>query len=169
MSARTPTHVGYAVSDLEAAARWWASVHGAGPFLALPPTPYDEVAHDGEPATLSHRLAFGQWGPIAIELQEYGTAEPSSLAEALIPPGGGINHVSYLVDDLGAEQVRLERHGLPELFSARSGPVELAYHAAAGLGHAIEVLQRNELLVDFYAEVERASRGWDGTEPLRAA
>lgn len=164
-----PTHFGYAVSDIEAAAGWWARVHGAGPFFLLPATPYDEVTHRGAPARLEQRLAFGQWGDLAIELQQTSLAEPASLADGLVPRDGGINHVSYLTEDLDVEQERLRGLGVPELFSARSGPIRLGYHVAPEQGHAIEVLQRDELLVDFYAMVQGESRGWDGSRPLRDA
>lgn len=167
MIARAPTHVGYAVDDLEAAARWWASAQGAGPFLALPPSAYDEVVHDGGPARLEHRLAFGQWGGIMVELQHTTVVEPEPLAALLTPRGGGVNHVSYLVADLAAERERLEEHGLSQVLAARSGPIELAYFSAPGLGHAVEILRDNEILTGFYADVAAAARDWDGSEPLR--
>lgn len=165
---RRPTnHVGYSVADLPMAVRWWASVVGAGPFFLLPPSTYDDIAHLGAPATFEHRAAFGQWGSIALELQEISHASPPRVAHALSGANPGVNHVAYLTPDLAEERARLEEFGIPAVLYARSGPVELSLHEAPALGHAVELHQSSDFLIEFFGMLERASRVWDGSQPLR--
>ena len=164
---RQITHVGYAVPNLPAAAGEWADRFGAGPFIALPPASFELIEHRGEPATFEHQAAFGQWGPIAVELQQIEAARPERVAVALSPPEGAINHVSYMVGELGEERARLEQLGMAGLLYARSGPVELSVHEAPMLGHPVELHQRSDFLVEFFAMVERQSRDWNGRDPIR--
>jgi hypothetical protein len=159
--------VGYAVSDVETAAQHWTATVGAGPFFLLPPSDFEEVVHDGSAATFEHRSAFGQWGSIAVELQQIDDARPAAVADALAR-APGLNHVSYMTDDLEAESARLVERGMPVVLAARGGPVRLSFHRAPELGHAIELHQRCDFLVEFFEMLERESRDWDGSDPLRS-
>jgi catechol 2,3-dioxygenase-like lactoylglutathione lyase family enzyme len=161
------THIGYSVDDIASAAQWFASVLGAGPFLRLSPGEYEFLEHAGRPAVLEHRLAFGQWGAIAVELQHTTAAAPDAVARAVRSGDQGLNHVSYLAADLDAESRRLEDLGMPALLTARTGPVQLSFHEAPGLGHLIELQQRNDFMVDFFATVRAAGQDWDGSDVLR--
>jgi hypothetical protein len=161
------THIGYSVPDLSSAAGEWAARFGAGPFIGLPPASFEVIEHRGEPATFEHQAAFGQWGPIAVELQQIEAARPERMVAALAPAGGAINHVSYMVEDLAEERARLEQLGMVRLLDARSGPVELSLLEAPALGHVVELHQHSDFLVEFFAMVEQASRDWDGSDPIR--
>lgn len=160
-------HVGYAVADLEAAAAAWAASAGAGPFFELPPMSPDVILHGDEQARYEHRAAFGQWGPIAVELQQVTDARPARVADVLAGRAPRLNHVSYFVADLAAESERLESAGFAKLLFVRGGPVEVAFHEGPGLGHAIELHQASELLDGLFAQIAQASEGWDGSDPLR--
>jgi catechol 2,3-dioxygenase-like lactoylglutathione lyase family enzyme len=160
-------HVGYAVSDLRAAAGLWAASVGAGPFFLLPPGDFETMTHRGEPATFPHRTAFGQWGPIAIELQQIESATPQAVADALVLPGGTVNHVSYMTPDLPGDMERLEALGADQLLYAKGGPVEAAFYDMPGLAHAIELHQESPMLEGLFGMITGAAEGWDGTEPLR--
>jgi len=73
-------HVGYVVDDLPAAAARFAERFGAGPFYAFEHILFDEVTHRGDPAVYDHSSAFGQCGPIIVELTQVHDVRPAGLA-----------------------------------------------------------------------------------------
>jgi catechol 2,3-dioxygenase-like lactoylglutathione lyase family enzyme len=169
MSALRPLHhVGYVVDGLAAGVERFTAATGAGPFFAMEHLVFDEVTYDDTPALYDHSSAFGQWGPVLIELTVVHDAQPAGLREALTAPGAGIGHVAWLADDLAAETARLQGAGLRRFHTGRSGPVSAAWFDGGPLlGHPVEVLQRCEEILGFYAMVRAAARDWDGTQPLR--
>jgi catechol 2,3-dioxygenase-like lactoylglutathione lyase family enzyme len=160
-------HVGYVVEELRPAVERFARDFGAGPFFAMEHIAFDEVTFEGGPATYDHSSAFGAWGPILVELTQVHAARPEGLAAALTPPGEGVGHVAWLADDLEAETARLEAAGLHVFHTGRTGPVSAAWLQGGPFGHPVEVLQRSEPLLGFYAMVRAAAAGWEGEEPFR--
>jgi hypothetical protein len=164
-------HLGYVVEDLQAAAQRFALATGAGPFLMIEHVALDEASFDGGPAAYDHSTAFGQWGPVIVEISLVHEAHPDGLGEflgATRPPA--IGHVAWLVDDLAQESARLEQAGLPLRHTGRSGPVAAHWHDGADLvGHPVEILRRCPEILGFYAAIADASRNWDGSRPLRPA
>ncbi len=165
------THIGYVVSDIEAAATRLAATFGAGPFLHIGHVPLSEATYRGASAHYDHSTAFGQWGPIMVEISHIHAAEPAGLAEFLAPaPPPAIGHVGWLVDDLAAASAELERQGLALVHTGGSGPVQAHWHDGASLlGHPVEMLRRCPEILGFYATIGAASRNWDGQRPLRDA
>jgi catechol 2,3-dioxygenase-like lactoylglutathione lyase family enzyme len=162
-------HVGYAVDDLRTGVERFARDFGAGPFFAMEHIAFDEVTFDGAPAVYDHSSAFGAWGPILVELTQVHDAQPPGLAAALTPPGGGIGHVAWLADDLETETARLRAAGMRRFHTGRTGPVSAAWFLGPPFGHPIEVLQRSEPLLGFYAMLREAAEDWDGGRPFRHA
>jgi hypothetical protein len=161
-------HIGYVVSDLQTGIARFSALTGAGPFFAIERLVFDEVTYRGEPAVYDHSSAFGQWGPIMLELTEVHDVEPAGLRDALVAPGGGLGHVGWLADSLEAEVARLEAAGLTPFHTGRTGPVSAVWFERGELfGHPVEVLQRRDELLSFYAMVRDASRDWDGSDPFR--
>ena len=164
----TVHHIGYVVDDLPAAAAHFAERFGAGPFYAFEHIVFDEVTYRGEPAVYDHSSAFGQCGPIIVELTQVHDARPAGLADALVKPGGGVGHVGWLAESLEEEAARLEAAGVERDETGRTGPVSVVWFEDDPLlGHPIEVLQRRDELLGFYDVVRRASEGWDGSDPYR--
>ena len=161
-------HVGYVVDDLPLAAERFAQQFGAGPFYAFEHIVFEEVTYRGGPAIYDHSSAFGQCGPMIVELTQVYNAQPAGLAEALVKPGGGVGHVGWLAESLEDEVTRLEAAGLVPFHTGRTGPVSVVWiDGGPLLGHPIEVLQRRDELLGFYDTVRRASEGWDGSDPYR--
>jgi catechol 2,3-dioxygenase-like lactoylglutathione lyase family enzyme len=161
-------HIGYVVDDLPSAAERFAGTFGAGPFLGLEHIVFDEVTFQGEPAVYDHSSAFGQWGPIIVELTQVYDAQPAGLRESLVTPGTGIGHVAWLADSLEDEVERLGTLGLTPFHTGRTGPASAVWFDGGSLlGHPVEVLQRREELEGFYGMIREASVGWDGSDPLR--
>ena len=62
----------------------------------------------------------------------------------------------------------MEARGFPTRMTARAGQVKFAFaDANASLGHYFEIYEEDPGLRRFYAMVEEAAQGWDGSEPLR--
>jgi len=161
-------HVGYVVEDVRAGVERFARDFGAGPFFAMEHIAFDQVTYEGAPAVYDHSSAFGQWGPIIVEITQVHDAQPEGLRGALTKPGAGIGHVAWLADDLETETVRLQAAGLRKFHTGRVGPVAAVWFDGGEVfGHPIEVLERCDELLGFYEMVGDAAEGWDGTEPLR--
>jgi Glyoxalase/Bleomycin resistance protein/Dioxygenase superfamily len=161
-------HFGYVVEDMHRDVPRFAAVTGAGPCFAMAHIPFDEVTYRGEPAVYDHSSAFGAWGPLIVELTEVHDAQPAGLRDALVGPGGGVGHVAWLADSLEDEVARLEAAGIMAFHAGRTGPASAVWFDGGGLlGHPIEVLERRDELLRFYAMVREAAVGWDGSEPLR--
>lgn len=161
-------HLGYVVEDLHRDVPRFAAATGAGPFYAMEHIPFDEVTYRDAPAVYDHSSAFGAWGPLIVELTQVHDARPAGLRDSLVVPGAGIGHVAWLADSLEHEVARLEAAGLSPFHAGRTGPASAVWLDGGDLfGHPIEVLQRRDELLGFYAMVREASVGWDGSEPLR--
>ena len=160
-------HLGYVVEDLRAGVERFAADFGAGPFFVMEHIEFEEVTYRGEPAVYDHSSGFGQWGPILVELTQVHDARPAGLREALVAPASGVGHVAWLAHDLAQETARLEAAGLTPFHAGRTGPASAVWFEGGPLGHPVEVLQRRDEILGFYAMVGRAAAGWDGAEPYR--
>jgi catechol 2,3-dioxygenase-like lactoylglutathione lyase family enzyme len=170
MIGRPVHHLGYFVADIPEAVAWAVATLGAGPFFLIERLPFDEVTFDGQPAAYDHSSAFGQWGPVKLELTRIHSAAPAGLHAAFAGPTPRLGHVAWLADDLDAETTRLEETGAHLFHSGRSGPVRAHwFDARATLGHHIEVLEASPELLGFYELIRACAETWDGTQPLRPA
>jgi catechol 2,3-dioxygenase-like lactoylglutathione lyase family enzyme len=161
-------HVGYFVDDIPAAVNWAVTTLGAGPFFVAAHITFDEVTYLGEPAAYDQTSAFGQWGPIKLELTAVHSAAPAGLAAALAGPTPRIGHVAWLASDLEKESSALSAAGAPLFHTAGSGPVRGAWHdARATLGHDIEVLQECPEILGVFELIRSSAADWDGSGPLR--
>jgi hypothetical protein len=155
------THVGYVVDEIEPAVDWAVSTFNAGPFFVISHMRFDFCTFGGEPASYDHTSAFGQWGPIMIELTVVHSANPPEFAEVIGATVPQFGHVGMLSDDLYADSAILEQAG-------GGGPIAAHWHdGRARLGHHVEILTRSPQIERFYASITAASEGWDGSEPLR--
>jgi catechol 2,3-dioxygenase-like lactoylglutathione lyase family enzyme len=165
-----PHHIGYVVDDLEQAAQRFAAL-GAGPFLHLGHVALEWATYRGQDAHYDHETAFGQWGPLIVEISRIHVTAPAEMRAFFAPhPTPEIGHVAWLVDDLEAESARLERLGLELVHAGGSGPVRAHWHDGGPVvGHPVEVLRRCPEILGLYAAVGAAAAGWDGRDPLRPA
>ncbi len=162
-----PVQIAYAVHDVRAAAALWAT-RGAGPFFVLEHIPVVHVRHRGVPAAVDHSSAYGPWGPGLVELVQDHTVGPSPVRD-VVGDGEGLHHLAFFVDDLAAAQAELAERGWPEALYAETaaGSAFVFHDATATLGHMVELYEGTERLRGFYERVAAASRGWDGTDPVR--
>jgi hypothetical protein len=164
-----PVQIAYAVPDVLAAANVWADEVGAGPFFVRRHIELEDVMYRGDPATFDHSSAYGQWGPIMVELiQDHGSA-PSVIRERFGPAESGLHHLAFFVDDLNSAVNGLVAGGLQVAMIARTrGGVDFCFiDAVATHGHMLELYVGTDHLRRFYDTVAVAARGWSGVDPVR--
>ncbi len=161
--------IAFTVPDLEAACREWAERVGAGPFLIRQHMQVN-ATHDGEPAIYDHSAAFGQWGPLMLELVELHECSPAPLNDAFRHSApNAVNHYAYFVENLAASSAALQEQGFPlmmELVSSSGMQVHFL-DGRSTIGGLIEIYEGSEHIRAHYAKVAELARDWDGSDPVR--
>lgn len=161
--------IAYLVDDVREGALRHSAAFGSGPFFIGDHIPLSEVIHAGEPAVFDHSSAYGQWGDVMVELVCIHQATPGALALAVGVGHTGIHHVARFVDDIDAEAAYLDATGHPQvLLASTASGQRFAFHAGGDLAHLLEIYQPSDGLRGFYGRVAEASKGWDGSDPIRA-
>jgi catechol 2,3-dioxygenase-like lactoylglutathione lyase family enzyme len=149
-------HIGYWVDDLDAAMKQWARDLDVGPFEVIEHVTFEEftlLTPDGRQhgdAVFDHAAAFAAWGPIVVELNQVHAID-DRLAAALNPAPGALSHVSWVVPDVRKESARLARMGCRLINTARSGPMEVAWHDGGPLfSHPVELHQQNHVIAGMH-------------------
>jgi hypothetical protein len=151
-------HIGYWVDNLDAAMKRWHRDLGVGPFQVIEHVRFEEfvLTIDGQQhhdVVFDHAAAFAAWGSVVVELNQVHAID-DRLAAALNPTPGAVSHVSWVVPDVGAESARLARLGCRLINTARSGPIEVAWHDGGPLfGHPVELHQHNDVIAGLHARL----------------
>ncbi|WP_205528513.1 VOC family protein [Desertimonas flava] len=153
--------IAYGVVDVRAAAARRAAATGAGPFVVADHIGVTSSRVHGHPAPFDHSSAYGQWGPLMVELVEEHTPP-------IVAPGN-VHHVAFMVESLPAAMSWCVDQGWPEaLWAATATGQEFAFmDARADLGHLVELYEPSDRLVAFYATVAALADAWDGSHPVR--
>ena len=159
---RRAVQIAYAVADVGNAAAEFAASMGAGPFFIARHIPVQSARVHGVPGQFDHSSAYGQWGDVMVELVVEHTV-------AIVAPGTGVHHVAFMVPSLPAAVAWCVAQDWPEvLWAELAGGLQFAFcDARPQLGHLIEIYEPSVKLLDFYAMVAGAAKGWDGTDPVR--
>jgi hypothetical protein len=162
------TQIAYLVDDVEVAARHYAASLGAGPFLVRQDIVSNDTLYDGAGA-YTHSAAYGQWGPVMLELISVTDVAPPPVAAAVLSLRNGIHHVANFVDDLDAATAAHVAAGHPLLMGLKTSTgMRVHFHdARATLGHLVELYEPTEHLVAHYRKVSDAAVDWDGSDPVR--
>lgn len=164
-----PVQIAYVVDDVWEAAPAFATQFGAGPFFVAEHIACTDVVHRGRPGTFDHSSAYGQWGPVMVELLVQHDDRPSAVRDLYGPGETGLHHLAYFVDDLDETAGQLEALGYPQAqIATANGRTRFAFHdAVADLGHMVEIYEPSPSIRGFYARVADAAAGWDGRDPIR--
>lgn len=160
----------YRVHDIEAACRHWARTFGVGPFL-LRRDMRVTTTHRGAPAAYDHSAAFGQWGPLMLELIEVHRCFPDTLLEVVEHDVmGQLHHVACFVDDLDATSAQLQADGteLAMEVVSTSGIRTHFLDTRSTTGCLLELYTPTPHLLALYDEVRSLAVDWDGSDPVRA-
>ena len=160
--------VAYIVADVEKSALEWATQRGAGPFFLKPYKTEGEVTYQGQPATLDHISAFGQYGELMIELIQPLGDKPSVYRDHNGKGAEGLHHFAQMCTDLEASIAATAAMGYPLLSRTGTEKTPAAFvDARHELGHMIELCQASPSLHYLYQFVADAAQDWDGTNPVR--
>ena len=167
----SPVQIAYAVPDAVEAAERWAHDVGAGPFFVREHIAVVDVVYRGRPAEFDHTSAYGQWGPVMLELVQHHGSGPSVIRDMYANGESGLHHLAFFVDDLAASTSWFHNEGHDVAMSARTpGGVEFCFVDAVDThGHMFELYQPTERLRAFYEMVAAAAHGWDGDDAVRRA
>ncbi len=161
----------YVVADLDDGIRHWVEVMGAGPFFVMRDFLGRDLTYRGLPSGTRVHYAFGQAGPVQVQLIAQDDAGPSIYRDMYAPGEGGFHHVCSLVPLEGwDEQVaRLRDAGYEVAASLTTTVPALYFDCRADLGFFVELYGRTDRTEAFFATVREAHDAWDGvTDPIRA-
>ena len=159
----------YRVHDIDAACRHWARTLGVGPFL-LRRNMQVTTTHRGQPAAYDHSAAFGQWGPLMLELIEVHRCSPDPLREVVEHDVmGQVHHVAAFVDDLEATSALIQADGTELVMEvvSTSGIRTHFLDTRSTTGCLLEIYTPTPHLRSLYDEVRALAIGWDGSDPVR--
>ena len=151
-------HIGYWVDDLDSAMKRWDRDLGVGPFHVVEHVTFEEFVltvgdRTFDDVVFDHAAAFAAWGPVVVELNQVHAID-DRLAAALDPTPGAVSHVSWVVPDVRAESARLTGLGCRLINTARSGPIDVAWHDGGPLfGHPVEIHQHNHVIDGMHARL----------------
>jgi hypothetical protein len=164
-----PVQVAYHVPDPATAAERFAAQFGWGPFFLMEHVPLEHSLYRGQPAAFDHSSAYGQAGPLMVELITQHNDGPSALRDLYAPDATGVHHVACFVPDLAASLRGYRDRGYAVALEARTRTgIDFAMvDLSATLGHMLELYEPVPDLQRFYAHVRGSAGGWDGARPLR--
>lgn len=151
-------HIGVVVRDRDEAIRRYTESLGIGPFRAFE-ADFPDTQIRGAPVPATLRIAFGNLGVVLFEIIEPGEGR-SIHRDFLERYGEGIQHLGFVVPDLGADLDKVEANGLRILMQAsiQGFNSALAYLDGDGAhGAIIELIQESPEMLAFY------QRLWDRT------
>lgn len=162
--------VAYLVEDLQTAAEQWASLTGAGPFMAFPHFQFNEPMYKGEPAAVDISIALGFSAGLCVELILQHDERPSIYNDWRMQKGYGLHHMAVLSEDYPGDIERWAAKGAPAVFTAGFGEnTRLAYlDTRNALGCYLEVVEFTDFVRGALTGLRDAHAGWDGEDVLRA-
>ncbi|MEZ4597123.1 MAG: VOC family protein [Chloroflexota bacterium] len=193
---RPPDQLGIVVPDLEAEIKRWLE-RGVGPFYTIGGAMLSHYVYRGERSSPRVSAAFGQAGPLQLELIQPDDDERSAYREFVDAGGNGLHHFGWFSDDLDRDRTTAEggtglslvqtgqvlgtpfayyepsepwpAAGLLDTLTAEGPQAQEALSEARGWdGRLLEVLAPNSMSRKTFAEVRQAAAEWDGrTEPVR--
>lgn len=157
----------YYVNDIDAAARRWNQILGAGPFLAVRHHKTDRFSYRGEPVEADVSYAFAYAGEIQIQLIEQHDETPSIYKDMYASGEEGFHHVATLVHDFEAELKRLTDMGFELACRLYADDVDAAYiDTRPAIGCFTEIHGDPPHIIETFAGWKAAHEAWDGKGEL---
>ncbi len=166
---RTIFQNAWVVDDVEAACLRWVQEMGVGPFFVTEYTDqFSDITYRGKPAELGMIVALAQAGPVQVELIQ-PTVDVCAYRDSVAPGSTGFHHMCVWTLDMEADAEYFESLGYSAANRGRAGTTEFAYFDTRPLmGCMLEVVTRNDGIVERFAQIARAADGWDGRNPIRS-
>ena len=164
----TIRQLGYVVSNLDEAIKYWVEVVGAGPFFIIKHCALREQIYRGQPCAVDVDIALGNSGDMQIELIYQHNDAPSIYNETNSAGHVGLHHFGIMPASFELAKASFVEKGCEEVFSCTVSRAELAYFdTRKHVGHFTEVWENSNVFNDVAHLVEDAAKNWDGRNPLR--
>ena len=160
----------FVVPDLQAAIRRWVADMRAGPFFVLPHFLVPGQTYRGAESTADITLAMGFAGHMLIELIQPLDDNPSVYKESIDLRGHGFHHLGIACADVDAASRDYRARGYHEAFRAAvptGGEVVYLDNGSAAQTGFLELLPVTPGMDETFTRFWEASRGWDGSDPVR--
>jgi len=159
--------LGFVVSNIEETAHQWISNFGAGPFFVLRDMTFSGWRYQGELQDIQLDIAFGQCGDMMAEFIYPKGDWPNVYGDQRSGDACALHHHGYLVQDMGAAELRLGREAVASAQFTDSAELRY-YDLRHSLGFFVEFITDCEETRAFFDRTREAASVWDGvTEPLR--
>jgi catechol 2,3-dioxygenase-like lactoylglutathione lyase family enzyme len=162
----------YVVEDLDAAIDHWTRILGVGPFFLFPlPLQLDWLERNGT-RTDAHDILSGvglaQSGGVQIELIVPGP-DPSAYRDFWESGRRGLHHVGVYATDYDAEMAAIRAAGVTVTMEGLLPLSQFAYLETGTRfpGTMLELIDAKPEMRELFGMIADASRGWDGTDPVR--
>ena len=117
----------YFVNDLEASAKSWQSLYGAGPFFLFEHHVTEKFMYRGTSQEADVSYGFGYLGDMMIQFIAQHCDTPSIYRDMYQKGEEGFHHVGCLVNDFAAARARLEGQGFENACELWADGVNAAY------------------------------------------
>ena len=161
----------FVVEDLGAAIDHWVTNCRAGPFFVLDHFLVPGQTYRGEESRADITIAMGFAGHMLMELIQPLDDEPSVYKETMDLRGYGFHHVGIACADVDADSRAYQARGYHEAFRAAVPPGGEVVYLDNGTGaqHGfLELLPVTPGMDATFTRFWEASRGWDGSDPVRS-
>lgn len=167
----TVRQLGYVVSDLDKAMKYWTDILNVGPFFVFEHCPLENQIYRGQQANVDVDIALGNSGDLQIELIcQNNKNEPSVYKEAVDAGRIGLHHFGLMPVDYAATKKQYLDLGHEIAFECSMGDSGLVYIDTLNtIGHYTELWENSQAFNDIALIVENAAKGWDGSKPVRSA
>ena len=166
----TVRQLGYVVSDLDKAIKYWVEVLNVVPFFLFEHCPLDDQIYRGQASNVDVDIALGNSGDVQIELICQNNDEPSVYKEAVDAGRIGLHHFGLMPTDYELAKAQYHELGHEVAFECNLGGSELTYFDTLDtIGHYTELWQNSEAFNDIARIVEDAAKDWDGSDRVRPA
>lgn len=158
---RPPDQLGIVVSDLEAEIKRWLD-QGVGPFFTIGGAMLSHYEYLGHKSSPRVSAAFGQVGPLQLELIHPDDDEPSIYREFVDGGGNGLHHFGWFSDDLDGDRARSERTGNTLLQTGTVLGTPFAYYQLSQPGSPDALIGAGTLTGPTGEAALSEARTWDG-------
>ena len=164
-------HTAYVVEDLQASIRRFIEDTGAGPFFVLDNFLVPGQIYRGDESRADITIAMGFAGHMLMELIQPLDDHPSVYQETIRLRGYGFHHFGIACADVDAASLDYQRRGYREAFRAAvptGGEVVYLDRGDAAQWGFLELLPVTPGMDETFTRFWKASRDWDGSDPVRS-
>lgn len=157
----------YVVRDMDDALRTWTEIIGVGPFYVFDIDQEAEVY--GKPTWVHTHMALAWWNDLQIELIQPIDSPRNTYTDFLDAGRDGVHHMACLAQDWSRTDLAIRSMGYERVLFGEMPGTRISYYATEALvpGTIIEIVEASEFYVDLLERQRVATRGWDGSQPLR--